>query len=193
MRDSEARRHLLATLSREILGQQVLGAIATMPREAFVMPEDEEPAHKNVSLPIGEGPTISQPLIVAIMLEACDLSLAERVLGVGTGSGDQAAPLSSPAVTVIRIDRILRAFAKHTEEVLEAQGCHNVTVNLAGETLCWSQKAPYDAIIVAAVALSISNALMQHLGLGERLVMPVGSAMRAAASPGATGQRWLRG
>ena len=174
MRDPEARRRLLAALSREVSDQRVLDAMATVPREAFVMPEDAERAYENVPLPIGEGQTISQPLIVAMMIEALDLSPADRVLEVGTGSGYQAALLSRLAATLVTVERIA-PFVEHAEEVLEAQGYHNVTVHLAGEALGWPQRGPYDAIIVAAAAPSIPDVLVQQLGLGGRQVMPVGS------------------
>ncbi len=174
MRHSKAKQRLLDTLRREISDQRVLDAIASVPREAFVLPRDEARAYENAAMPIGEGQTISQPLIVAIMLEAMALRPSDHVLEVGTGSGYEAALLSRLVARVVTVERI-PALEGQARGLLQRLGCDNVTVHLAGEVLGWPDGAPYDAVVVAAAAPSVPQELVDQVRIGGRLVVPVGT------------------
>ena len=174
MREPEAKRRLLSALGRDITDKRVLEAMAEVPREVFVLPEDMDRAYENVPLPIGEGQTISQPLIVALMLQALDLQPSERVLEVGTGSGYQAALLARLAAEVVTVERI-PALVERAKQVLHECGCENVSVHPAEEVLGWKKSAPYDAIIVAAAAPSAPPELVGQLTAAGRMVVPVGT------------------
>ena len=169
-----ARAGLIEHLGGEIRDERVLAAMAHIPRERFVPSEEQELAYEDIPLPIGLGQTISQPLIVALMTEALELTGSEKVLEVGTGSGYQAAILAELARLVISVER-LPALVDGAKKVLDSLGYTNVVVQLAGETLGWQREAPYDAIMVTAGAPGVSVDLMAQLALGGRLVIPVGS------------------
>lgn len=173
----EARRRLLARLSGEIKDLKVVRAIGAVPRERFVAPESYHLAYEDTALPIGEGQTISQPLIVAIMTEALELSGSEKVLEVGTGSGYQAAVLSSLARTVISVERKPHLLAS-ARRLLQELGIANVTLQPAGEELGWPAGAPYQAIIVTAASPGIPAGLVEQLDEGGRLVIPAGGKLR---------------
>lgn len=167
------RRHLLDELRRTIKDKRVLEAIAKVPRECFVPPAYREMAYEDIPLAIGEGQTISQPFIVALMTQALHLTGSECVLEIGTGSGYQAAILSHLARRVVTVERFidLRASA---EKRLRELGIANVEVHVAGEKLGWPQDAPYDAIIVTAAAPYVPQSLLDQLRDGGTLVIPVG-------------------
>ena len=169
-----ARAGLIEHLGSEIKDKRVLSAMARVPRELFVLPEDLEAAYEDVPLPIGLGQTISQPLIVALMTEALGLGGDEKVLEVGTGSGYQAAVLAELTRSVVSVER-LPSLAMSASRVLARLGYKNVAVYLAEETLGWPAEAPYDAILVTAGAPRIPVDLMGQLAIGGRLVVPVGS------------------
>ncbi len=169
-----ARTALLEELAVEITDRRVMEAMAQVPRERFV-PEELRPyAYDNRPLPIGYGQTISQPLIVAMMTQALQLTGGEKVLEVGTGSGYQAAILSRLAEYVVTVERVA-PLAERAAAVLRELGYTNVEVHVAGETLGWPEGAPYDAIIVTAAAPEVPRELLDQLALGGRLVIPVGS------------------
>jgi protein-L-isoaspartate(D-aspartate) O-methyltransferase len=170
---SKTRTALLAELAQEIHDPRVLAAMARVPRERFVPRELRALAYENRPLPIGQGQTISQPLIVAMMTQELDLRGDERVLEVGTGSGYQAALLSRLAAEVVTVERIPE-LAGHAARTLAEIGYDNVTVHVAGDTLGWPQSAPYDAIIVTAAAPRVPHELLDQLVLGGRMVVPVG-------------------
>ncbi len=173
--DFEAMRvELISHLSTEIRDQRVLAAMARIPRERFVPPEEQYLAYEDRPLPIGYDQTISQPLIIAIMTEALELTGNEKVLEVGTGSGYQAAILAELARKVITTERLL-PLAESAKRVLDSLGYTNVEVHLAEETLGWLKGAPYNAIIVTAGAPRVPADLLAQLAIGGRMVIPVGS------------------
>lgn len=169
-----AREALVRELRAEITDERVLGAFAQVPREQFVLPALQRYAYENRPLPIGQGQTISQPLMVALMTQALRLQGDEKVLEVGTGSGYQAALLSLLAREVITVERI-DDLAREATRRLELLGYRNVRVHLAGDELGWLPGAPYDAIIVTAGAPAVPSALVDQLAMHGRLVVPVGA------------------
>ncbi len=156
----------------------VLAAMREVPREAFVSEKHLEQAYDDGPLPILEGQTISQPYVVALMIEALELQPEERVLEIGTGSGYAAAVLSRIAAKVFTVERF-EALVEYARVNLALAGYHNVFVHHSDGTLGWPDHAPYDAIIAAAGGPKIPEALKKQLAVGGRLVMPVGSAQRA--------------
>ena len=160
-------------LREQIRDERVLDAFARVPRERFVVPELRYRAYEDNPLPIGEGQTISQPLMVAIMLELMQLKGQERVLDVGSGSGYQTALLSLLAREVVAVERI-PVLAARAAQVLSDLGYENTSTHIAGDVLGWPEGAPYDAIVVAAAAPDVPQALVDQLAQGGRLVLPVG-------------------
>jgi protein-L-isoaspartate(D-aspartate) O-methyltransferase len=138
-----------------------------------VAPELRARAYDDSPLPIGEGQTISQPLMVAIMLELLALTGEEKVMDVGSGSGYQSALLSLLAREVVAVERIA-VLAERAAGVLAELGYTNITTHIAGDALGWQAEAPYDAIVVGAAALSLPQALVDQLCEGGRMVLPVG-------------------
>ncbi len=171
---AKARARLIEELSLEVKDRRVLEAMARVPREEFVLPEYRGSAYEDSPLPIGFGQTISQPLIIAMMTEALELSGDEKVLEVGTGSGYQAAILAELARLVVTTERI-PALAERAREVLSKLGYQNVKIYLSGENLGWPEEAPYDAIIVTAAAPKVPPELLEQLQVGGRMVIPIGS------------------
>jgi len=168
------RAELIEHLSTEIRDKRVLEAMAHVPRERFVPPEEQHLTYEDRPLPIGFDQTISQPLIIAMMTEALELSGDEKVLEVGTGSGYQAAILAELARLVITTER-QPALAERAKEVLDRLGYTNIEVHLAEETLGWQKEAPYNAIIVTAAAPDVPADLVAQLAIGGRMVIPAGS------------------
>jgi protein-L-isoaspartate(D-aspartate) O-methyltransferase len=184
---TKTRSALLAELALEIHEPRVLAAMARVPREKFVPKELQALAYENRPLPIGHGQTISQPLIVAMMTQELALRGDERVLEVGTGSGYQAALLSTMAAEVVSVERVPE-LAERAARLLASLGYANVTVHAAGDTLGWPESAPYNAIIVTAAAPRVPHELLDQLTIGGRMVIPVGSRdlqelVRAVRSP----------
>lgn len=169
-RDQMVHRQLAA---RGIAEPRILEAFRAVPREAFVPDDLAEFAYEDAPLPIGDGQTISQPYIVALMAEALGLTGSERVLEIGTGSGYAAAILSRLAQDVYTIER-LASLADLAKGRLERLGYRNTHVLCGDGTLGWAEHAPYDAIVVAAGGPEVPHALLTQLALGGRLVMPVG-------------------
>ncbi len=169
-----ARTKLLEHLKREIKDERVLAAMARVPREHFVLPEERHLAYEDRPLPIGLEQTISQPFIVALMTQALELTGSEKVLEIGTGRGYQAAILAELAQSVITVER-LPSLAKTAKKLLKDLGYTNVTVHLAEDTLGWPEEAPYDAIIATAGAPRVPPDLLAQLAIGGRMVIPVGS------------------
>jgi protein-L-isoaspartate(D-aspartate) O-methyltransferase len=169
----EAKRRLFAHMRQELHDEKVVGAMERVPREAFVSEGMRLAAYEDMPLPIGEGQTISQPLIVAMMVSALDLRATDVVLEVGTGSGYQAAILSLLAQRVVSVER-LPDLAEAARERLRRLGYANVEVMVAGRELGWPAGAPYDAIIVAAAAPKLPRGLIAQLAEGGRMVVPVG-------------------
>ena len=174
MTSQGTRDRLVQTLRREGIGdERVLKAITQVPRHKFVDEALSSRAYENTALPIGQSQTISQPWIVARMTEAIlDGGQPEKVLEVGTGSGYQAAVLSHlvPKVfTVERIDELLK-FARRRFHSLRL---NNIYVRYADGHLGWASQAPFDGIMVTAVAQSVPQELLEQLRIGGVLVIPV--------------------
>lgn len=171
-------RALAQSLRPLVRDRRVLGAIAAVPRHLFVPPALRDRAYENVPLPIGGGQTISQPLIVARMLEVLELAPGDRVLDVGTGSGWHAALLAELAAHVWTVER-LAPLSRRAEANLRAAGCgpERVTVIAGDGTRGLPAQAPFDAINVAAAAWPVvPEALERQLAPGGRLVAPVGAS-----------------
>jgi protein-L-isoaspartate(D-aspartate) O-methyltransferase len=158
---------------RDIADARVLEAMEHVPREAFVPDDLRRRAYDDVALPIGSGQTISQPYMVARILEELGLDGDEHALDVGTGSGYQAAVLAQLAKDVHSIERIPE-LAEQARKNLEAAGIDDVIVHIGDGSRGLPEHAPYDAIAVAAAAPGFPNALYEQLKVGGRLVVPVG-------------------
>jgi protein-L-isoaspartate(D-aspartate) O-methyltransferase len=169
-----AHMEFLLTLRRRGIGDQaVLRAMDEVPREYFVAPEFTESAYADQALPIACGQTISQPYVVGYMTERLEVAPEHRVLEIGTGSGYQAAVLSRIAREVVSIERY-RTLADVARERLKTLGYGNVTI-LAGDGFLGApERAPFDRIIVTAAAEEIPKALVEQLGEGGKLVLPLG-------------------
>ena len=160
-------------MSRGISDKLVLDAMKKVPRERFLPKDLEGSAYDDCALPIGEGQTISQPYMVAIMTEKLVLSGGEKVLEIGTGSGYQAAVLSEIAGEVITIERI-PAIAERSRKLFDELGYKNIKVIVADGTLGLPQAAPFGGVIVTAGAPSLPKPLIEQLSDGGKLVIPVG-------------------
>ena len=158
---------------RHIVDQRVLEAMNAVPRHLFVPSEQRDHAYDDDALPIGFGQTISQPYMVALMLEAMQLSGEEKVLEVGTGSGYQAALLGQLAREVYSLE-IVPELAESARAVVEQLGFDNVHVVLGDGYLGLAEHAPYAAIVVAAGARDIPPALVEQLADGGVMLIPVG-------------------
>ncbi len=172
---AERRRQMVQHQLRErgVRDVRVLAAMESVPRHEFVPNEAWDLAYADRPLPIGNGQTISQPLIVGMMLEALELAGSERVLEIGTGSGYQAALLGELAHEVFTME-FVPELADRARGVLGRLGYRNVRVISGDGSLGWPEGAPYDAIIVAAGAPQIPPPLTTQLAEGGRLVIPVG-------------------
>jgi protein-L-isoaspartate(D-aspartate) O-methyltransferase len=164
---SQARRY-------GVRDEAVLAAIGTVPRESFVPRRLAAAAYDDGPLPIGEGQTISQPAMVAMMAEAAQLRPNDSVLEVGAGSGYGALVLRALAGRVVTIER-RPALAEKARTALAGHELGDVTVVVGDGTLGWPSGAPYDAIVVTAAGPEPPPPLLQQLAPGGRLVMPVGS------------------
>ena len=172
----DLKRELFRKLLRNISSETVIRAMEQVPRERFVPQDSRHMAYLDLPLSIGEGQTISQPYIVAMMTEAMELSGGDRVLEIGTGSGYQTAILSAltPRGRVVTMERV-PAPMQQARQRLEELGYRNVEVQLAGSSLGCPSKGPYDAIIVTAAAPRLPKSLISQLAIGGRLVIPVGT------------------
>lgn len=164
--------------SRGVESPLVLDAMRAVPREAFVPDELREFAYDDSPLPIADGQTISQPFIVAMMIEALGLEGGERVLEIGAGSGYAAAVLAQIAGKVFTVER-LEPLATRAAQTLQRLGYDNVEVIRGDGTKGWPEHAPYDAIVVAAGAPAVPESLKAQLKIGGRLVIPIGMDQRA--------------
>ena len=160
-------------LGRGIKDVRVLAAMDRVPRHFFVPERLRAAAYDDTPLPIGHGQTISQPLMVATMLEAMELEGHERVLEVGAGCGYQAALLAELAREVYTVE-IVEDLARMAAENLRRLGYRNVTLVESDGSLGYADGAPYDAIVVAAAAPAIPGPLIEQLAPGGRLLIPVG-------------------
>ena len=172
---AQRRSQLIAEIrasGREI-SEPVLAAVERVDRHRFVRPENVDEAYENRPLPIGEGQTISQPLIVAMMTEALGISPGDRVLEVGTGSGYQAAVLAEMGVKVYSVE-IIPALAEWSEENLREAGYDEVKQRTNDGYFGWEDEAPFDGIIVTAAPDHVPQPLIRQLRVGGRMIVPVG-------------------
>jgi protein-L-isoaspartate(D-aspartate) O-methyltransferase len=158
---------------RGVRDERVLQAMRTVPREAFVPGHLADQAYRDHPLPIDEGQTISQPYVVAWMIEALGPRPGDRVLEIGAGSGYAAAVLSRVVDEVYTVERF-PALAREAGRRLERLGYLNVLVRVGDGTLGWPEFAPYDGIVVAAGGPEVPRPLLDQLAPGGRLVIPVG-------------------
>jgi len=175
LRKEMVRRQIGA---RGVRDKKVLDAMQRTPRERFTPARLKKRAYEDTPLPIGAGQTISQPYMVAMMIEALRLEGGEKLLEIGAGSGYAAAVLAQIAGSVFALERIgslARTAAAHLKET----GHDNVFVRHDDGTLGWSEQAPFDAILVSAGAPDIPEALLRQLGVGGRMVIPVGASKQA--------------
>jgi protein-L-isoaspartate(D-aspartate) O-methyltransferase len=168
------RAQLIESLRYEIKDARVLEVMGRIPRERFLPEPFSFAAYKNEPFSIGHGQTISQPLIIAIMTAALELTGNEKVLEIGTGSGYQTAILAELARWVVSTERI-PALAEQARALLKEMDYHNVTIHLTGNRLGWEADAPYAAILVTAAAPQIPNSLLEQLAISGKMVIPVGS------------------
>jgi protein-L-isoaspartate(D-aspartate) O-methyltransferase len=174
--EAATRRERMVTeqlQARGIRDARVLAAMRKVPRERFVDESMRERAYEDAPLPIGFGQTISQPYMVARMCELAELEGDEAVLEVGGGSGYQAAVLSELARQVYVIE-LRPELGKLCQQRLEMLGCKNVEVGIFDGTFGWRERAPFDAILVAAGAPEIPPLLVDQLADGGRLIIPIG-------------------
>jgi len=148
--------------------------MAHIPRERFVPEESRHLAYEDIPLPIGLEQTISQPFIIALMTEALELTGAEKVLEIGTGSGYQAAILAELARYVVTVERLPK-LAEKASKIIDSLGYRNIEIHLSEEALGWPEEAPYEAILVTAGAPRVPAELISQLAIGGRMVIPVGS------------------
>ncbi|MBI2015730.1 MAG: protein-L-isoaspartate(D-aspartate) O-methyltransferase [Candidatus Rokubacteria bacterium] len=160
--------------ARGVRNPAVLEAMRRVPRERFVPAHLAELAYTDEPLPIGEDQTISQPYIVAAMIEAAQPRPGDRALEIGTGSGYSAAVLATIVAEVYTVER-LAGLAESAGRRLAELGYANVHVRQANGTLGWPEHAPFDVIIVTAGGPRVPRPLLEQLAAGGRLVMPVGS------------------
>ena len=166
-------RRSSGSTGRERLAPTVVAAIRAVPRHEFVPPAVRAGAYLNRPLPIGDGQTISQPYIVALMTELAEVRPDARVLEIGTGSGYQAAVLAEIAREVYTIE-IIETLGRRAAETLRRLGYDNVHVKVGDGYAGWPEAAPFDAIIVTAAPEEVPEPLLRQLGAGGRLVAPIG-------------------
>ncbi len=172
----ETRERMVETQlrSRGICDERVLNAFLNVPRHLFVPHDMRGEAYSDYPLPIGEAQTISQPWIVAFMLQELKLTGGERVLDVGAGSGYQVALLAEMGCDVYAIERVPLLMEK-ARAVVESLGYSGVHYYIGDGTLGWPEYAPYDRIVVGAAAPSTPPSLIAQLADGGCMVLPVGS------------------
>jgi protein-L-isoaspartate(D-aspartate) O-methyltransferase len=159
--------------ARGVTDAAVLAALDAVPRHLFVPPPERPKAYEDRPLPIGDGQTISQPYMVALMTSLLELRPGARVLEIGTGSGYQAAILSRVAAEVYTME-IRKTLAERARSTLADLGYRNVQVRNGDGFQGWPEAAPFDAIIVTAAPPSVPGPLLRQLKTGGRLVIPVG-------------------
>ena len=159
-------------LNRGIDNARVIRAFKAVPRHLFVSKDQERFAYSDRPLPIGEGQTISQPYMVALMTDLLDIKPKEKILEIGTGNGYQTAILSFLGAKVYSIERI-GSLAKRAKDTLDSLG-YKVKIKVSDGTLGWQDNALYEKIIVTAAAPYIPKSLIRQLVIGGKIIMPLG-------------------
>jgi protein-L-isoaspartate(D-aspartate) O-methyltransferase len=162
-----------AETGRAVFSERVMAAMMKVPRHEFVPAAQRANAYANRPLPIGQGQTISQPYIVALMTELMDIKSGDRVLEVGTGSGYQAAVLGELAGSVFTIE-IVEPLGREATERLNRLGYRNVTTRIGDGYQGWPEQAQFDSIMVTAAPRQVPQPLIDQLRPGGKLVVPVG-------------------
>ena len=176
-KDTEkAKKKLFRALRREMGDERVLQAMERVPRELFVPPGCRRRAYEDIPLPIGEGQTISQPYVVAIMTSVLNPHSTDKVMELGTGSGYQAAILSllthhGKVLTFERVPKLANA----ARALLDKLEYANVEVRVSGDVLGCPEEAPFDAIVVTAAAPKLPSVLLDQMKLGGQMVIPIGT------------------
>ncbi len=161
-------------ISRGVKNKEVIRAMLKVPRHRFVPEEFIEKAYDDMALPIGEGQTISQPYMVAVMTELLEPEYKNKVLEIGTGSGYQAAVLAEIVKEVYTIERLASLSERARQRVREL-GYENIFFKVGDGTLGWPEESPFDRIIITAGAPEIPDTLISQLAEGGIIVAPVGS------------------
>lgn len=176
LRFTSARQRMVAQdiRARGISNPKVLDAMEQVPRHVFVPKDMRSRSYADHPLPIGEGQTISQPYIVALMTESLGLTGQEKVLEIGTGSGYQAAILSKITKSVITVE-IKKKLFKRSSLLLKEHGYNNVSSHHGDGYYGWPKQAPYDCIMITAAVDHIPPPLIQQLKVGGRLILPLGN------------------
>jgi protein-L-isoaspartate(D-aspartate) O-methyltransferase len=162
-------------MPRGIKDPRVLNAFSKVERHKFIPPELRTSAYADFPVPIGEGQTISQPYIVALMTECLGLSGQERVLEIGTGSGYQAAILAELAKEVYSIERF-ENLTRRAETVLNELGYKNIKIKVDDGTLGWEEEAPFDRIIITAATPRVPLPLVEQLDESGKIILPLGES-----------------
>ncbi len=160
-------------IPRGIKDERVLNAMKKVPRHLFIDESMQYKAYDDMALPIGEGQTISQPYMVAVMTQLLELKGNEKVLEIGTGSGYQAAILAELAKEVYSVERVT-ALATMAEERFHSLGYNNIHVKMGDGTLGWPEEAPFDRIIITAGTPKIPDPLIEQLSEKGIIIAPVG-------------------
>lgn len=173
-----ARMHMVERqlMPRGIRSSSVLAAMGRVPRHLFVEESLRSMAYEDHPLPIGEGQTISQPYMVALMTDVLHVTPACVVLEIGTGSGYQTAILAEQAKQVYSVER-LEGLARQARTLLTSLDYQNIDIRVGDGTLGWPEHAPYDRIVVTAGAPVVPKALIEQLADDGKLVIPVGDRM----------------
>jgi len=174
MADIESGVAVTRTMTgRDHLNPRVMDVMRQVPREDFVPADLRHAAFRDGALPVGHGQTISQPYMVALMTDLLELTEDSVVLEIGTGTGYQAAILSRLARQVYTIEKI-PALARAAQQRLSEMGYDNIEARCSDGSLGWPEKAPFDGIVVTAAAADVPPALLEQLGPGGRMVIPIG-------------------
>ena len=174
---SKKIRLILELRQGGIMDTALLAAMETVPRDQFIPDAFRDRAYEDTALPISHGQTISQPLIVAKMLQALELNDRVKVLEIGTGSGYQTMILSHLCRRVYTIERH-RELLREAESRFEAMGRHNITTRAGDGWLGWPEQTPFTHILVSAAADEIPTALTDQLAVGGVMIIPVGDERR---------------
>jgi protein-L-isoaspartate(D-aspartate) O-methyltransferase len=161
-------------LGRDRLSDRVMQAMATVPRHRFVPVELEEWAYEDMPLPIGQGKTISQPFMVALMTDLLAIEEHDKVLEIGTGLGYQSAILAELAKQVFSIE-IIEELAREAEHRLRSTDYENVQLRIGDGSRGWAEHAPFDKIMVTAAPELVPQRLLEQLNSGGKMVLPVGA------------------